>query len=128
MTTNREVIVTTLPTGTLTPDHFEMREGTMPAAGEGEAVVRTILMSIDAANRAWMQGATYREPVLAGDAMHTYSIGEVVSSKHPRLTHGMTVGAQARSADFAVSKATPRPDRWRSSALGASPLHPRGGG
>lgn len=105
MTTNREVIVTTLPEGTLTPEHFEMREGAMPVAGEGEAVIRTILMSIDAANRAWMQGATYREPVLAGDAMHTYSIGEIVSSNHPRLSPGMVVGAEARWADFAVIKA-----------------------
>ena len=105
MTTNREVIVTSLPEGTLTSDHFEMRPGAMPVAGEGEAVIRTILMSIDAANRAWMQGATYREPVLAGDAMHTFSIGEVVSSTHPRLTPGTIVGAEARWADYAVIKA-----------------------
>lgn len=102
MTTNREVIVTALPEGALTPQHFEMRDGAMPEAGEGQAVIRTILMSIDAANRAWMQGATYREPVLAGDAMHTFAIGEVVTSNDLRLTPGMIVAAEARWADYAV--------------------------
>ncbi len=102
---NREIIVNTLPEGSLTQDHFEMRAGAMPIAGEGEAVIRTILMSIDAANRAWMQGATYREPILAGDAMHTFSIGEVVTSNDARLSPGMIVAAEGRWADHAVIRA-----------------------
>ena len=85
---NRQVVVRELPKDSLGPEHFEMREAAMPEPGEGEALVRTILMSIDAANRAWMQGATYREAVKAGDVMHTYSIGEVVSSNDPALAPG----------------------------------------
>ncbi|MEM1164645.1 MAG: NADP-dependent oxidoreductase, partial [Pseudomonadota bacterium] len=85
---NRQVIVKELPKDTLGQEHFELTEAPMPEPGEGEALIRTILMSIDAANRAWMQGATYREAVNAGDVMHTYSIAEVVTSNDERLAPG----------------------------------------
>ena len=60
MTGNKQVIVRELPKGRLTQENFEVREGETPKIGDGEVLGRTILMSIDAANRAWMQGATYR--------------------------------------------------------------------
>ena len=94
MTQTRQVVVRELPQGALTPDHFEMREATLPAPGEGQALIRTILMSIDAANRAWMQGATYREAVKPGDVMHTYAIAEVVESASDRLAPGDLVAAE----------------------------------
>ncbi|MEL6792793.1 MAG: NADP-dependent oxidoreductase, partial [Pseudomonadota bacterium] len=102
---NREIVVKTLPKGALTPDHFEMREAPIPEPGEGEAVIRTILMSIDAANRAWMQGPTYRKPVLAGDVMHTYALGEVVASADARLAVGDLVASESFWADYAVIRA-----------------------
>ena len=79
MTGNRQVVIQELPTGSLTQEHFTNRDGEMPSIGDGEALGRTILMSIDAANRAWMAGATYREAISAGDVMPTYALLEVVS-------------------------------------------------
>lgn len=105
MTTNRQVVIRELPKGELTNDHFELVEADMPEVGEGQVLIRTILMSIDAANRAWMQGATYREAVKAGDVMHTYSIGEVVESKDPSLSPGDVVAVEARWADYVTVKA-----------------------
>jgi NADPH-dependent curcumin reductase CurA len=99
---NRQVIVRELPKGTLARSHFELREAERPVPGEGEVLIRTILMSIDAANRAWMQGATYREAVKAGDVMHTYAIGEVVESKDASLKPGDLVAAESRWADYAT--------------------------
>ena len=58
--TNRQIVVASLPQGALGPEHFELQDVVMPAPQEGEVLLRTILMSIDAANRSWMQGATYR--------------------------------------------------------------------
>lgn len=98
----RQIIVRELPQGALTPDHFELSETELPAVGENELLVRTILMSIDAANRAWMQGATYRQPILAGDAMHTYSICEVRESRSPRFQEGDIVAVETVWADHAV--------------------------
>jgi len=105
MPDNRQIIVRELPKGALSEAHFELREAERPAVGEGEALVRTILMSIDAANRAWMQGATYREAVKAGDVMHTYAIGAVVESKDPSLEPGDIVAVESRWADYVAVKA-----------------------
>jgi len=102
---NRQIIVRELPKGALSEAHFELRDGDRPAPGEGEALVRTILMSIDAANRAWMQGATYREAVKAGDVMHTYAIAEVVESKDASLKPGDIVAVESRWADYVTVKA-----------------------
>ena len=68
-------------------------------------LLRTILMSIDAANRSWMQGATYRDAVKAGDAMPTYAICEVIDSKSPRLAPGDIVAAESVWADHVVRPA-----------------------
>ncbi|WGI23184.1 NADP-dependent oxidoreductase [Amylibacter sp. IMCC11727] len=101
----RQVIVKELPKGALFGDHFEMSEAELPALQDGEVLVRTILMSIDAANRAWMQGATYREAIEAGDAMHTGALCEVMESKSPRLAAGDIVFAESVWADYAVISA-----------------------
>jgi NADPH-dependent curcumin reductase CurA len=44
-------------------------------------LVRTRYISLDAANRAWMWGATYRSAVKQGDVMAGGAIAEVVESK-----------------------------------------------
>jgi NADPH-dependent curcumin reductase CurA len=100
-----QIIVTELPKGALSESNFEMRETDLPAVQDGEILVRTILMSIDAANRAWMQGATYREAIEVGDAMHTGSLCEVMESKSPRFAVGDIVFAESVWANFAVISA-----------------------
>ena len=100
MSLNHQIVIAELPKGELTEAHFAPKVAPIPKAGDGQIVVRMILMSIDAANRAWMQGATYREPVLAGDVMHTYGIGEVVESAVDRFKPGDIVQTEARWANY----------------------------
>ena len=88
MAKNRQILIQTLPTDTLAENHFRLVESDMPKPGEGEVLVRNRLISLDAANRAWMQGATYRQAVKAGDVMHAYSLGEVVESRDPGFKPG----------------------------------------
>jgi NADPH-dependent curcumin reductase CurA len=97
--TSRQIRIRELPKGTLTPEHYEMVEVDRPSPAEGEALLRVIVMSIDAANRAWLQGATYRAAVNAGDAMPTYAICEVIESRSPRVAVGDIVAAEAVWAD-----------------------------
>ena len=40
MSSNRQIVLVERPQGKLTPAHFEGRDGEMPTAGAGEAVVR----------------------------------------------------------------------------------------
>ena len=58
MADNTQILLIERPKGQLELSHFELREGPMPAPEEGQVLVRNILLSQDAANRAWMQGAT----------------------------------------------------------------------
>jgi len=102
---NRQIVVQTLPDGTLSEDNFALQDAPMPTAGDGEVLLKTILMSIDAANRSWMQGATYRDAVKAGDVMATYSICEVVESNSPRVAVGDIVAAESVWADYVVRPA-----------------------
>ena len=103
--TNRQITVASLPTGALEAGHFQLGDGAMPDPQDGEVLLRTILMSIDAANRSWMQGATYRDAVKPGDAMPTYAICEVVESKSPRLSPGDIVAAETVWADHVTRPA-----------------------
>lgn len=103
--TNRQIIVKELPQGTLEQSHFALQDAEMPVPAEGEVLLRTILMSIDAANRSWMQGATYRDAVKAGDVMATYSICEVMASNSARVAVGDIVAAESVWADYVTRPA-----------------------
>ncbi|MEP6065322.1 MAG: NADP-dependent oxidoreductase [Paracoccaceae bacterium] len=98
--TNRQIIVQDIPKGALSQDHFALQSVDMPRPDKGEVVLRTLLMSIDAANRSWMQGATYREAVEAGDVMATYAISEVVQSQSSRFKPGDIVASESRWAEY----------------------------
>ncbi|WP_299147919.1 NADP-dependent oxidoreductase [uncultured Tateyamaria sp.] len=103
--TNHQITVASLPTAALEARHFQLSNVPMPEPQEGEVLLRTILMSIDAANRSWMQGATYRDAVKPGDAMPTYAICEVVESRSPRLSSGDIVAAESVWADHVTRPA-----------------------
>ncbi|HET9583019.1 MAG TPA: NADP-dependent oxidoreductase, partial [Bradyrhizobium sp.] len=87
-TVNRQILLVEKPTGKLGPEHFKMVKGTVPEPGDGEVLVRTRYISLDAANRAWMHGATYRAAVEANTVMAGAGIAEVVSSKAPGFSKG----------------------------------------
>lgn len=103
--TNRQIVIAELPQSTLTPEHFNLIEAPMPQAGDAELLLRVILMSIDAANRSWMKGATYRAAVNAGDPMPTYAICEVVTSNSAKIQPGDLVAAEATWSDYITAPA-----------------------
>ena len=82
---NRQILLVEKPSGKARPrDTFKMVEGTLPEPKDGEALLRVRYISLDAANRAWMHGATYRAAVEANTVMAGGGIAEVVSSKGAR--------------------------------------------
>lgn len=49
---------------------------------EGNLIVRNMYISIDATNRVWITGKkTYVDPILPGQVMKGFAIGEVIYSK-----------------------------------------------
>ena len=106
-TVNRQVLLVEKPSGKLGPKHFKLVSGAMPEPKDGEALLRTRLISLDAANRAWMHGATYRSAVEANSVMAGGSISEVVSSKAPNFAPGdlvrmLNAVAEIEPTDHAV--------------------------
>src|ERR1700751_3932961 len=85
---NRQILLVEKPTGKLAPQHFKMTESAIPEPRDGEALLRVRYISLDAANRAWMHGATYRAAVEANTVMAGGGIAEVVSSRAPGLAPG----------------------------------------
>ncbi len=102
MSDNTQIILVERPNGPLKESHFEIRHGEVPKPGPGEALVRSILLSQDAANRAWMAGATYKSAVNPGDVMHGYAVCEVIESNSPDLQPGQLVQGQAGWQQYAA--------------------------
>ncbi|MBX3478939.1 MAG: NADP-dependent oxidoreductase [Caulobacter sp.] len=105
MTANRQIVLADLPKGKLSTEHFRLTQTECPAPGEGEVLLKVLYVSLDAANRAWMQGATYRSALQAGDVMAGGALAEVVESKAGNLKAGDLVFADTGWQEYAVLKA-----------------------
>jgi NADPH-dependent curcumin reductase CurA len=103
--TNRQIHIVELPKDKLGPQHFRLGEAAMPVANDGELLLKTRLISLDAANRAWMQGATYRAAIEAGQVMAGGAVAEVVESKSPAFAKGDLVFADTGWQEYAAVNA-----------------------
>src|SRR2546429_9572532 len=99
---NRQVLLVEKPAGKLGPEHFKMSKSGIPEPKDGEVLVRVRYISLDAANRAWMHGATYRAAVETNTVMAGGGIAEVVSSKAPGLAAGDIVFGDTGWQDYAA--------------------------
>ncbi|WOF73482.1 NADP-dependent oxidoreductase [Parvibaculaceae bacterium PLY_AMNH_Bact1] len=100
---NRQILLVETPKGKLGAEHFKMAETTAPTlSDDGTLLLRTHYISLDAANRAWMQGATYRDAVESGQVMAGGAIAEVIDSKSPDFSAGDLVFADTGWQDYAA--------------------------
>ncbi|WP_208379096.1 NADP-dependent oxidoreductase [Cumulibacter soli] len=98
---NRQIRYVKRPTGALGVDTFELGEAPMPQPAAGEVLCRNLLVSIDPANRAWMQGATYRSQLNEGDVMAGYGLAEVIEGADG-IAAGSIVGGDFGWQEYAV--------------------------
>ncbi len=100
---NRQILLVETPKGKLGAEHFKMSEASVPTlSDDGSLLLRTHYISLDAANRAWMQGATYRDAVESGQVMAGGAIAEVIESKNSGFAAGDLVFADTGWQDYAV--------------------------
>lgn len=102
---NRQILLVEKPTGKLLPQNFKMAEAAIPEPKDGEVLVRVRYISLDAANRAWMHGATYRAAVEANTVMAGGGVAEVVSSNAPGFAPGDLVFGDTGWQEYAAVKA-----------------------
>ena len=69
----------------------------------GQVLVEVMYISIDAANRAWMQGRTYRSQILPGDVMGGYALGKVIDSKSSKFKVGDYVEGDLGWQNYSMS-------------------------
>jgi NADPH-dependent curcumin reductase CurA len=101
-TNNRQILLAEKPAGKLGPQHFKLQNGAIREPKDGEALLRVRYISLDAANRAWMHGATYRSAVETNAVMAGGGIAEVISSKAPGLAAGDIVFGDTGWQDYAA--------------------------
>jgi NADPH-dependent curcumin reductase CurA len=99
---NRQILLIEKPAGKLGEAHFKLSNAAMPEPKDGEALLRVRYISLDAANRAWMHGATYRSAVEANSVMAGGAIAEVVASNSPDLKPGDIVFGDTGWQDYAA--------------------------
>jgi NADPH-dependent curcumin reductase CurA len=86
---NRQLRLAKRPAGEVKPDDFEVTEEELPPAGEDQARVKVLQVSLDPAMRGWLNDApSYLPPVGLGDVMRAAVAGVVEESNSDKLAPG----------------------------------------
>ncbi|UTD26428.1 NADP-dependent oxidoreductase [Bradyrhizobium sp. WD16] len=101
-TLNRQILLVEKPAGKLGPEHFRLTQTAIPQPADGEVLLRVRCISLDAANRAWMHGATYRSAIETNSVMAGGALAEVVESRAPGLEPGDLVFGDTGWQDYAA--------------------------
>ncbi|HEX6312740.1 MAG TPA: NADP-dependent oxidoreductase [Acidimicrobiia bacterium] len=100
---HRQILLAAHPVGMVRDGDFELAESPVPQAGDGEALLRTLYLSLDPAIRGWMTGEdSYVPGIQVGEPMRGGAIAEVVESRSPELNAGDLVLGMLPWADHAV--------------------------
>lgn len=113
----QRIVLAARPQGPVTPEHFRLEEGTLPALQEGEVAVRNHFLSLDPYMRGRMDDAkSYAAPQALGEVMIGGTVGEVIESRSPLLqtgdkvvgmlgwqTHGVAPAATLRKVSDAIA-------------------------
>lgn len=102
---NRQVLLVQRPSGKLDESCFRSVDGTIGGPGPGEVLCRTVLLSIDPANRAWMRGRTYRSQLNEGEVMAGFTLAEVIAENQSGIRPGTIVVADNGWQEYAVHPA-----------------------
>ena len=104
--TNRQWLLAARPTGEFDERAFTLVETPVPTPGPGEALVRTLWLSLDPYMRGRMrEGKSYVAPVALGGVMEGGTVGEVVASNAPELKPGDIVEGRTGWQDYGVAPA-----------------------
>ena len=100
---NRQILLVELPKGKLGPEHFPPGRGAdCRRRRRARCCCGSRYISLDAANRAWMQGATYRSALEAGEVMAGRRAGRSRRVEAPGLAPGDLVFADTGWQDYAA--------------------------
>lgn len=85
--TNRRFVLASRPHGMPTPENFRLEETPIPEPGDGEALVRTLWLSVD----PYMRWAIRGDRTNVGEVVTAEVVGEVAATTSPAVAVGQTV-------------------------------------
>ena len=101
---NRRFRLRRRPNGAVTETDLELVEESVPSTGPGQALIRTLWLSIDPANRIWMSPVDYGLPPVPIDGvMRGLGIGAVVQSRRQDMRAGDLVSGVTGWQDYALA-------------------------
>jgi len=107
-TSHRVIKMASHPDGALEDDDFDLVDERVPEPADGEALVRTLYLSLDPAIRVWMNGIdTYVPGIHVGDVMRAGGLGEVVQSRNAAYTEGDLVFGMMQWSEYCIARAGP---------------------
>ncbi len=102
--TNLQIRLAARPQGLPKDSDFQFTEEPIPRPGEGQVLVKNVLLSLDPAMRGWMnEGRSYVPPIGIGEVMRGLTVGEVVESGHPDFKAGDVVSGVLGWQRYAVA-------------------------
>jgi NADPH-dependent curcumin reductase CurA len=89
MPNNRRFLLVKRPNGDPRPDDFQLVSTPVPEPAAGSFIIRNHFVSLDPAQRGWMDDApSYMPPINLGDAVRATTVGRVHSSANPDYAPG----------------------------------------
>jgi NADPH-dependent curcumin reductase CurA len=103
-TKNRQILLSSRPSGEPSQDNFQLAETEIPKPGPGQMLLRTIYLSLDPYMRGRMDAApSYAPRVEIGEVMSGKSVCQVVESNVPNYYPGDIVLAATGWQEFSLS-------------------------
>ena len=100
---NRQILLRRRPTGLVQPDDTELTTSAAPEPADGEALLRTTYVGIDAAARTWLEDQPgYLPPVQLGEVIRAAGIGEVVESRCGAYAVGDVITTLTGFQDYVI--------------------------
>ncbi len=104
--TNLQIRLAARPKGLPRESDFQLVEEPVPQPGDGQVLVRNVLLSLDPAMRGWMNDVrSYVPPIGIGEVMRGLTVGKVVESRLPGFAAGDLVSGIFGWQRYAVARA-----------------------
>ena len=99
---NRQWLLARRPHGAIQDSDFNFVETDAPTPGEGEVLVRNLMLSCDPTQRGWIAFDTYLPAVKIGEVIRSIGAGRIVASNNPDFVVGDLVSGLTGWQDYVV--------------------------
>jgi NADPH-dependent curcumin reductase CurA len=97
---NRQWLLARRPEGAIQDSDFKLVETDVPTPGEGQVVVRNLMLSCDPTQRGWIGRDTYLPAVKIGEVVRSLGAGRIVASNAPGFAVGDIVSGLVGWQDY----------------------------